>query len=266
MKIVFLGTGAADNDPAVTEKLAGRAFSAEHRRNAALLLNDRVLIDCGPGVPGALRILGIPPAQITDLLVTHTHADHICPSAVASVAAAVSAAGRPPLRVWCEPGAAFRFAGIPGLALQPLTPPQTADVSDLQVTPLFSNHLVEDSPERTLHFFIEQQNRRLFYGCDGAWLLSAEYAFLLGKQIDVFVFDGTVGDDGSDFRMATHNSLPMIRLMLQALRPQKVFAEDGRILLSHIAPTLYGMDAAAMEALLQRDGLTAACDGMTIRL
>ena len=121
------------------------------------------------------------------------------------------------------------------------------------MTPLPSNHRVEDSPENTLHHYLEEDGRTLFYGLDGGWLTTREYDFLCGKHTDVFVFDGTVGDYIGDQRMGSHNSVPMIRMMLASLRNEGAFAEDGLILLSHIAPVLYGgMDHEQTDRLLAK--------------
>ena len=64
MKILFLGTGAAD-------------YSAEHRnlagyrRNASALIDETLLIDPGPCVPDALATFGVRADKIR--YVIHTH-------------------------------------------------------------------------------------------------------------------------------------------------------------------------------------------------
>lgn len=63
----------------------------------------------------------------------------------------------------------------------------------LTLTPLAANHRVEETPETPLHYLIEKNGRRLFYGCDGGWLLTDTFAALVGRQIDLFVFDGHGG-------------------------------------------------------------------------
>ena len=122
---------------------------------------------------------------------------------------------------------------------------------------------MEETPETPLHYLIEEGGRRLFYGCDGGWLLTATLEALIGKRIDLFVFDGTVGDYEGDERLAAHNSIPMIRLMLKSMRPLGVFAPNGRIYLSHLARTLHRPHAETQE-ILARDGLYAAFDGLTL--
>lgn len=261
MRLTFLGTCAADVDRAAIASLCPDHFDPDHRRYAAALLEEHILIDCGPMVLDSLRILGIDPAGITDLVVTHTHADHVAPDAIAAVAGA-----RPtPLRIWCEQHAVPRVSGVPNTVLRPLTVGQTVTVGDVTVTPLAANHYVEGSPETPLHYLLEKNGRKVFYGCDGGWLRTPTYNHLVGKQIDLFIFDGTVGDYEGDERMACHNSIPMIRLMLRSMRPRGIFAPDGRICLSHMAHTLHRPYRETQE-ILARDGLLAARDGLTLEV
>jgi hypothetical protein len=53
--IIFLGTGAADwpeEIPAGEEYLPNRNW----RRQSSAIINQHILIDCGPTVPGALKV------------------------------------------------------------------------------------------------------------------------------------------------------------------------------------------------------------------
>lgn len=60
---------------------AGGAFADMKRGNSSFLIDygdRRILVDCGPTVPYILRDeMGIPLESITDLIITHTHGDHI---------------------------------------------------------------------------------------------------------------------------------------------------------------------------------------------
>ena len=57
----------------------GSAFSKRHYQNNMLIIKgeDHVLVDCGTKTPQALFELGITVADIRNLLITHSHADHI---------------------------------------------------------------------------------------------------------------------------------------------------------------------------------------------
>lgn len=64
----------------VTVLGAGGAFATMARGNTAFLIDHkdhRILVDCGTTVPYVLRDeMGIPLHSITDIIVTHAHADH----------------------------------------------------------------------------------------------------------------------------------------------------------------------------------------------
>ena len=61
MKITFLGTG--------------EAFS--ERANTSILIDDRILLDCGPHTLQQIMKFEIPLEQIKLVFISHTHADHI---------------------------------------------------------------------------------------------------------------------------------------------------------------------------------------------
>ena len=81
LEMLFTGTGAADW-PREYEASAAQMARGAARGNASLLLNGRVLVDCGPTVPEVMHRLGVDPRAITDLLLTHAHGDHFDPGSV----------------------------------------------------------------------------------------------------------------------------------------------------------------------------------------
>ena len=76
ISILFLGTGAYDwnQDQYPTNK--NNLTSGLHRGFTSILINNSVLIDCGPTVPKAIDLLGVDVNDITDILITHSNEDH----------------------------------------------------------------------------------------------------------------------------------------------------------------------------------------------
>ncbi len=74
----------------------------------------RLLLDCGPGAVQAMARLGLPWAQITDLVITHFHADHVgaLPGLFFSLRHGVFPARRERLAVWGPPGTRILFEGL----------------------------------------------------------------------------------------------------------------------------------------------------------
>lgn len=75
-RLLFLGTGAADWDISCK----GDFF----RRNSAVLVNNRLIIDCGAHIFDFAESIGRPDLyqDVSDILITHHHADHCCKDSV----------------------------------------------------------------------------------------------------------------------------------------------------------------------------------------
>ncbi len=249
MHLRFLGTGAADFSPLLETELRDR-LDVNARRSSSVLIEGRFLIDCGPHVLDSMGIQGLDAAAVTDLFLTHLHSDHCDWDNIRRLAAET----RQPLRIWCREDAPVEE--IPGARLCPLQIGQTVETGGLTVTALEANHT-----SFPLHYDLEYDGKRLFYGCDGAWILYDTFYAIRGRRFDMMILDATVGDYAGDFRVAEHNSLPMLRLMAASFRSQGVVAPDGQIWLSHIARTLHKPhdelveQAAADRFLVARDGL-----------
>ncbi len=259
MKITFLGTGAADT-PMMLPQQYQHSFSTEIRRNSCALVQDWLLIDCGPHALDSLELLHADLFKITDLCVTHTHGDHIAPVAVAKLAAGRKA----PFRIWCDAGAVPVFSEIPNADIHPLRAGQAVSIADCSVIPLSANHLVENSAEQPLHYLLEYQGKRMFYGCDGAWLRADSFLILQqDRPLDLMVFDATVGREDEGIRLGSHNSLAMLQLLLPLLHRCGIANEQTKAVLSHMAISLHQpYDCIVKE--MEPKGFTVAYDGLEI--
>ena len=133
---------------------------------------------------------------------------------------------------------------------------------DLFVTGLLANHDSDACPQ---HFLIEKGDKKIFYGCDGAWLLSPTYSFLENKCLDIAIIECTVGDYVGDYRLATHNSVPMVRLMIPSLRTVRALKQESKILLSHIAPSLHKPHFEIVKTA-REFGAEVAYDGLKLTI
>ena len=256
MKIRFMGTGAADFSPLLTTEYKDQ-LDNNARRSSSILINEAYLVDCGPHVADSFRIQGLDPAKVTDLLVTHFHGDHYKPEVIAAVAAARKAAGLDePLQIWHRGDA--RPDAIENCEFHPMEVGQTYEIGDLKVKALASNH-----DQWPAHYDIEADGKKLFYGCDGSWLLMATFYAMRQRKYDCMILDATVGDYSGDFRLGEHNSIPMIRLMEASFRTENVIAQDGKLVLSHLARTLHKPHEET-AALLGKEGYIVAFDGMEL--
>lgn len=251
MKITFLGTGAADFSPLLQTEYKDK-LGRDVRRSSSILIEEQYLVDCGPHVLDSFRIQNLDCCKVTDLFVTHFHADHYNWECAAQLAAKTEL----PLRIWHHAGA--KPDPVPNAVFCPLEPGEEQQNGTLKVKPLAANH-----SGWPLHYDFELDGQRMFYGCDGAWVLNDTFAAMRNRKYHCMILDGTVGDYTGDIRVAEHNSIPMIRLLLASYRKYKVIAPEGLVYLSHIAPTLHAPHVET-EKLLDKDEILLAYDGLTI--
>ena len=177
MKILFLGTGAADYTG--NEK--------ELRRNSSALIDDVILIDPNSYVPSAIKDFNVDVSKIKYVINTHKHDDHYNEETV---------------KYLVSQGAEFieTKAG------------DVIDLGEYRIIALRGNHTIT-----TCHFIIEKDGKRMFYGLDGGWLLYEEIDAIWTKGVDLAVFDATVGFIEGDYRIFEHTSLNMILEMKKSI-------------------------------------------------
>ena len=254
MKLTFLGTGAHDYSARLLTECKDK-FDKDARRSSAMMIGESLLIDCGDHILDELRIAGRDPGKITDVFNTHQHGDHFNAENIAVIA---ESADRP-LRLWVREGS--EIPEIPGVTVIYMTPFERYEVKEgVFLVGMPANHNPKMNPQ---HFIVELGEKKIFYGCDGGWLLNETYGYMRKAQFDLMVLDCTVGDYVGDFRLGEHNSMPMIRLMLPSFATTKITTEKTQIYLSHIAPSLHKPHAET-EAIAGEMGCILAYDGLKI--
>ena len=252
IKLQFLGTCACDYSPKLQNEFKDK-LDKDARRSSALLIDGSILIDCGEHIIESLDILGIPYNQITDILITHTHSDHYNEKHIEKIAKNRHV----PLRLWFREDA--KAPQISNTDVIKMKPHERTPLSNgFIVTSLIANHDPKAYPQ---HFLIEKDGKKIFYGCDGAWLLTDTYNYLHNANVDLMVLDATVGDYEGDYRIAEHNSIPMIKMMLPSLKTNRTICEKTRIILSHIAPSLHKSHNETVE-IARSFGAEVAFDGL----
>jgi len=219
MKLFFLGTGAADWSVEVQS-------DPEYRRFSSTLIDDTLLIDPGPHVPNAIETFKKDIKKIKYVINTHRHSDHFNENT---------------LNLLKENGAEF-FDLKAGDKVQ---------IGKYFVEAYRANHGKID----TVHFFISDGEKVLFYGLDGSWLMPDESYGLVKKGVDYAILDGTLGDRLGDIRIIEHNDLGMIREMTAALKPYV-----KRFCINHYAKE-YFPTREITEAFGKEYDVDVTCDG-----
>lgn len=254
VSVLFLGTCACDFSERLNTDLKN-TLDKDVRRSSSALVDGKILIDCGPHTLNSLDILNIPYSNITDILITHLHDDHFNPEAIAQIAKS----RHTPLKIWLREDATLDE--ISGVELVRMTPYEKYTLNEgTAVTGLVANHDEDAFPH---HLLIEIRGKKILYACDGAWLLNKTYYHLHNAHLSVAVLDCTSGDYEGDYRAGEHNSIPMLRVMLPALKTFGVIDDKTKVYFSHLAPSLHKSHGET-EKIAHTLGAFVAYDGLCI--
>ena len=199
MKILFLGTGAADWP-------LKRTDGGEFRRCCSALVDGCLLIDPNAQAMDALTEYKKSAKEIRYIINTHRHSDHYDEATVQRLTAL-------------------------GTEFIDFADGDTKTFGKYTVSAYKGNH---ETMNGTVHFIVTDGISTLFYGLDGAWLTYNEVQAIKQSKPSLAVFDATVGDVDGDYRIFEHNNLCMVLEMQKALKPY-----IGRFCISHMARTLH---------------------------
>ena len=257
MRLTFLGTGAADWD--------WINMPPNTRGSTTTLIGKSCLIDAGPTMIRALADADVKPAQISHVVITHSHSDHLQHASIAALAKARH--GK--LTVWASPQALAVLEGITCIRHE-VAPGTTFKCGRLTFTALPANHQTAHLDEESLNYFIESGGKTLLYALDGAWLLAKARSLLskaLGeRKLDAVIWDATCGPTLYNWRFAEHNDLAMINAMRKSMLGAGLVSPTTRHVFDHLARTLWPTDASVRAALAAEYGGIIAEDGMSFFL
>jgi adenosylcobinamide kinase/adenosylcobinamide-phosphate guanylyltransferase len=264
MRITLLGTGSADGWPnpfcdcrsCASERAAGRS-----RRPSAALVDDVVLIDCGPTTPHGT---GADLRAVENLLVTHGHPDHLQP---AVLLARSWVPGRRPLHVW-GPAEAMALcrdwigpdAPVVLHVVAPgdeLTLATDAGAYSARVLPAAHDHGNGDAlaEEAVLYVVTAPDGHRLLYATDTG-PLPATTVTAVGGRVDAVLLDETFGDVADHGH--GHLDLWTLPTVLEALRTGGAIDAATTVVATHLShhnppvPELRGR-LAALDVDLRDD-------------
>ena len=257
MKILFLGTGAADWERKPEEKM-----NENERRYSSMLIDGRILLDVAPQSYGYARRLGIDLSKITDCFFSHTHSDHYDKDALLSFAKECGGL-RLHLHRDAIPCLGLSEEEKKAIKLCPLDVFDKTEADGYTVTALSANHLVEESNEQPLHYIFEKDGKRYFLGGDGGLFTAHTWEYMLTLKFNGIIFDATVGDSMDDFRLGTHNSIPMLRLATASMRRAGILEDGAALFANHLARTLHAPKEET-ERLFSALGITVTYDGMEV--
>ena len=258
MQILFLGTGAADWPNPGPKVGKGRRFSS-------LLLNQTILIDCGPMALDAIREFDVNVNLITDIVIGHGHGDHINMPVILEIAK-LRQGGLPPLRLHVNKGTAAIRCKVPPecatlLEVLPFMPGDTFTCSENTVFKAYPASHPVSKDELTTHFIISlPEGKTMYYGLDGSWFPPTTWHAIQKAKFDVIVWELTCGNL-DDWRLGEHSNFSMLKIWKNAFTNDGAISPNTKIFCSHMARTLCPPhDLYARE--IANFGFTLAYDGL----
>lgn len=289
MDVVLLGTGAADGWPnpfCRCISCVDAARQGEFRGQTAALVDDVLLIDCGPEAPGAAVRHGRTLTGVRHLLVTHGHSDHLGPQALLSRSWAVEASGcdrgRPDdgaepddgdghddtaagglevigpadaldqCRHWVAPDSDVRFRAV--------TAGDRVEVGGYDVRVLPALHRVFSDGDAVLYDVTSPDGSRVLWACDtGPW--PAEwFEAVRGARFDAVFLEETLGDgeEISDW----HLGLARFDQMLRGLREVGAVRSSTEVVAVHLGH--HNPPVVELTRRLDQLGARAGRDGEVV--
>ena len=262
MKLLFLGTGAAG-----AIKTPNAEIKPGQRRCSSMMIDSTVVVDLALQSFDYATELGKDTSAVTDIFLSHTHGDHYCKTTLLQYVAAA----KEKINFWCHE-TAVQYLNLTEeesalLNICPLQNMQKFEAAGMTVTALPANH-VAGPKEQPTHYIFEKDGQVLFYGCDGGWFRCETWQYLFRKRIvlTAMILDCTVGELPGNFRIAEHNTIPMLRLMKAAMLENGILPPKATLIANHLGVPPYNLAKKDDYGLLTELGMIVAHDGLEMEL
>ncbi|GAA4659226.1 bifunctional adenosylcobinamide kinase/adenosylcobinamide-phosphate guanylyltransferase [Gordonia humi] len=266
MEVVLLGSGAADGwpNPFCDCGSCGDArTSGTSRGQTAALVDDRLLLDCGPEVAGAAGRAGRSLAGLRYVLITHAHPDHLGPQlllwrswiddldelCVVGPATALEAC-----RDWTGPDDAVRFIPVAAGERIRLGP------YDVRVLP--AQHRVLVDGDAVLYDVTDAHGERLLWATDtGPWPRD-RFAAVAHARYDAVFLEETFGD--RDGLSAGHLGFAGFGDMIATMREVEAVTDRTDVVAVHLGH--HNPPNAELSRRLEMVGARPGRDGEVVVL
>jgi len=237
MEIQLLGTGSADGWPNPFCACASCTWArevGEIRGQTSALVDDVVLIDCGPEIPRAAERHQARLDRVHTFVFTHAHPDHLGPIALlirqwAGRTEPVTVIGPPAVIAACEPWVAptdpveFVVAEVGTEIL----------VHGYTYLPMSATHEGPDIGPAVVYAIEGPDHQRLLYACDTGPLSGATMSALENFRFDVVLLEETFGDVTD--HQTDHLDLRTFPQALAALREVNAIDDNTDVVAVHLS-------------------------------
>ncbi|MFM1730595.1 bifunctional adenosylcobinamide kinase/adenosylcobinamide-phosphate guanylyltransferase [Prescottella soli] len=266
MEVVLLGTGSADGWPnpfCVCASCRTAAARGEIRGQTAALIDDVLLLDCGPEVPRAAVRAGRPLDAVRHILFTHAHPDHVGPAALLFRAwvqrdRPLDVVGPPEAldlcRDWVGPDDPVRFV--------PVVPGDRIVLNGYEVRVLEAAHTAIRDGDSVLYDIAASGGGRLLWATDTGPLPSSTLDAVRDARYDAVFLEETFGTR-TDLG-AGHHDLTTFPRTVVALRDIGAVTDATDIVAVHLSH--YNPPTSELAERLRPWGARVVDDGAVVRV
>lgn len=281
MKIQYLGTAAAERIPGMfcncevcqkAIRLGGRNIMTQ----AQVLIDDQLLVDFSGDTYSHFSGIGRTLWDIEDVLITHSHIDHLTFESFALRVESVAHGVRvPKLKIYTSREVIDRMWQCLSLRSNkkldkiperieciPLDYFRTVEIGKYRVTPLPAEHAGD---EQAFIFLIEGDGKAMFYGNDTGYFPEQIDNWLAenGKHIDLLSLDCTKGDYPYTYR--THMGMREGKQIADRFLARGIIDENTKCLYTHFSHNC-GMVHDELLVAAEKYGFGVTHDGMTVEI
>lgn len=263
MEILLLGTGSADGWPNPFCRCASCRWAAdagEIRAQTAALVDDVLLLDCGPEAPRSAMRHGRSLAGVKHILFTHGHPDHVGPAALlmrhwTGTTEPLDVIGPPSALDQCEhwvgPDDPVRFI--------PVRAGDEIEVGDYRVRALAADHGADIGGDAVL-YDLKSVDGRIFWATDTGPLPEQTHSSVAGAAFDAVFLEETFGnytDHGTE-----HLDLPAFEATVDRLRDSGAIIEATDVIAIHLSH--HNPIGPELTAVLSDSGARPGRDGEVV--
>ncbi|MCS6948841.1 MAG: MBL fold metallo-hydrolase [Armatimonadota bacterium] len=269
MKILFLGTSAAEGVPGIfcgceVCQVARQRGGKNLRTRSSIFIDGVLKIDLPPDTLHHVLTYGLDLSRLHHLLITHTHEDHLALHELGYLLPGF-AQRELPLKVY---GSAD-FARALGNAsetvrralevhvLQPFTP---YEIERYTVVPVLAYHREE---EECFNYLVSDGTKTVLYMCDTGWYREATWRYLAGVRLDAVIAECTKGFVEAPYD--THLGLNDVLQLKERLRAMGTAHAQTRWVVTHFSHNGRPLHEE-LEAFCRPHGVEVAYDGWEMAL
>ena len=292
MKITFLGTGAGEGYPGLWCQCVHCSYARKHggrnvRTNSSALVDDGMMLDISHACFDVAAIHGIDLSQVTTLLVTHPHEDHVyakhllwrrandeythypyadqlrCGGPRFTAVPKLNIYGnqytRELLESYFDENYELRQAQLGDLnvELHDIHEGVTFEADGYAITPVRGNHV---RPGFSHGYIIQKDGKTMLYALDSDLYDEDMMELMAHFHYDLVVMEGT---SGLNRQQGGHMALEGNTFMLNYFREKGCYGPESRFVLTHLSPH-WCPPHDFYEHIVMREGMILAYDGMSL--